>query len=307
LAGRKKAAVLGHPIGHSRSPQLHRAAYDYLGFDCSYEAIDVTEDAAADFAAAVRRDPAWNGLSVTMPLKAAMAASVDRLDPLAKALGVLNTVTFEQGPAGTVLTGWNTDVLGLVNALRHAGAAESPRAVVLGAGGTACAAVAALSRMGSAAVDVHARSFRGSRAGGTPAAGSAQQWADGQQRADVQLVGDRLGVQVNLRPWTDAADACARADVVICTLPPRGADTLAAEFQALGADCAGAVLLDAAYDPWPSRIAASWEQAGGSIVPGLEMLLYQAVEQVRLFTGSAFRDEAAVINVMCDAVGLPRR
>lgn len=293
MSGRKRAAVLGHPIGHSRSPQLHRAAYEYLGFDCSYDAIDVPEDAAAEFAAAVRREPDWNGLSVTMPLKAAMAAAVDRLDPLAQALGVLNTVTFEHGPGGTVLTGWNTDVQGLVNALRHAGARDAPRGVILGAGGTACAAVAALSRMGCTAVDVHARSFRGSGAAGA--------------EADVQLVGRRLGVQVNLHPWEDAAAACAAADVVICTLPPRGADALAEQFNALAADRSGAVLLDAAYDPWPSRIAAVWESAGGTIVPGLEMLLYQAVEQVRLFTGSVFRDEPAVINVMCDAVGLPRR
>ena len=287
--------MLGHPIGHSRSPHLHRAAYNYLGFDCSYEAIDVPEEAAADFAAAVRREPDWNGLSVTMPLKAAMAAAVDRLDPLAQVLGVLNTVTFEQGPDGTVLTGWNTDVLGLVNALRHAGAGETPRGVVLGAGGTACAAVAALSRMGCTEVDVYARSFRGAGAAGSG------------QRAAVQQVGDQLGVAVNLRPWEEAAAACSRADVVICTLPPRGADSLAEQLQAIGADRTGAVLLDAAYDPWPSAVAAVWEEAGGRIVPGLEMLLYQAVEQVRLFTGPAFRDEAAVINVMCDAVGLPRR
>jgi len=293
LSVRKRAAVLGHPIGHSRSPQLHRAAYDYLGFDCSYDAIDVTEEAAAEFAAAVRAEPNWNGLSVTMPLKAVMAAAVDRLDPLAEALGVLNTVTFDHGPAGTVLTGWNTDVLGLVNALRHAGAGEAPRGVILGAGGTACAAVAALARMGCTSVDVHARSFRGAGASG--------------RQADVAQVGSRLGVQVNLRPWEEAAAACAAADVVICTLPPRGADALADQFRTLAADRSGAVLLDAAYDPWPSRIAAAWESAGGTIVPGLEMLLYQAVEQVRLFTGSAFRDELAVINVMCDAVGLPRR
>ncbi|MFW0769531.1 shikimate dehydrogenase [Arthrobacter koreensis] len=293
MSGRKRAAVLGHPIGHSRSPQLHRAAYDYLGFDCSYDAIDVTEEAAAGFAAALRAQPEWNGLSVTMPLKAVLAAAVDRLDPLAEALGVLNTVTFEHRSGGAVLTGWNTDVTGLVNALRHAGAGEAPRGVILGAGGTACAAVAALARMGCTSVDVHARSFRGS--GGTGG------------QADVAHVGERLGVQVNLRPWDEAAAACAAADVVLCTLPPRGADALAREFSALRAHRAGAVLLDAAYDPWPSAIAAAWEQAGGTIVPGLEMLLYQAVEQVRLFTGSAFRDEPAVINVMCDAVGLPRR
>lgn len=291
MSTRLRAAVLGHPIGHSRSPQLHRAAYQYLGFDCSYEAIDVEESAAAEFADAVRREPGWNGLSVTMPLKAVMAAAVDRLDPLAETLGVLNTVTFEATPEGTVLTGWNTDVAGLVNALRHAGAREAPRAVVLGAGGTACAAVAALAKLDSPAVDVYARNYRGSAPG----------------VASVRDVGSRLGITVNLHGWDEAAQACAGADVVICTLPPRGADAVADEFQALGAQCGGAVLLDAAYDPWPSRIAFAWESAGGKIVPGLEMLLYQAVEQVRLFTGPAFRDEAAVINVMCDAVGLPPR
>lgn len=301
MPGRKRAAVLGHPIGHSRSPQLHRAAYEYLGFDCSYEAIDVEEAAAADFAAAARQDPAWNGLSVTMPLKAAMAAAVDHLEPLAHALGVLNTVTFDHGPGGAVLTGWNTDVLGLVNALRHAGAGDAPRGIVLGAGGTACAAVAAFSRMGCTAVDVYARSHqRGDQAQNTQSRGSAQ-------AANVSKVGAAVGITVNLHPWNDAAQACAEADVVICTLPPRGADALADAFDALGAARTGTVLLDAAYDPWPSRIAQAWESAGGTIVPGLEMLLYQAVEQVRLFTGNAFRDEDAVINVMCDAVGLPAR
>jgi shikimate dehydrogenase len=67
------------------------------------------------------------------------------------------------------------------------------------------------------------------------------------------------------------------------------------------------VLLDVTYDPWPSRIAAVWHQRGGAIVPGLEMLIYQAVEQVRLFTGMELAEPEQVINVMCDAVGAPRR
>ena len=67
------------------------------------------------------------------------------------------------------------------------------------------------------------------------------------------------------------------------------------------------VLLDVAYDPWPSRIAAVWQDAGGKVVPGLEMLIYQAVEQVRHFTGLGPAVPAEVIDVMCDAVGAPRR
>jgi shikimate dehydrogenase len=109
-----------------------------------------------------------------------------------------------------------------------------------------------------------------------------------------------------------AAAAVAGADVVISTLPPRAADPLAEDLDRLfrqreAGHTRPGVLLDVAYDPWPSRIAAAWQEAGGTVVPGLEMLIYQAVEQVRHFTGlgDAMPDE--VIDVMCDAVGAPRR
>ncbi|MCC3269122.1 shikimate dehydrogenase [Arthrobacter gengyunqii] len=291
----RRAAVLGHPIGHSKSPLLHRAAYEYLGFHCAYDALDVPEENAAAFAAALRHpdptDRQWAGLSVTMPLKAALLPAMDRLTEMAAALRVLNTVTFEYTDAGVVLTGHNTDVAGIVRALRHAGSRTDPRIAVLGAGGTACAAVAAAGMLDAAAVDVYARGFRAA-ADGTVA---------------VQAAGSRTGTSVALHPWEEAAAACATADVVISTLPPRAADPLAESLAAAAVDRTGAVLLDVAYDPWPSRIAQEWSEAGGRIVPGLEMLLYQAVEQVRLFAGNKFRDEAAVINVMCDAVGAPRR
>lgn len=289
----RRAAVLGHPIGHSKSPLLHRAAYRYLGFDCSYEAMDLPEADAAAFAASLRRGgpQEWAGLSVTMPLKSILVPEMDRLTPAAAALQVLNTVTFDYTDDGVVLSGHNTDVAGIVAALRYAGSRPVPRTVILGSGGTACAAVAAAGILGASAVDVYARRF--------PDA------SDG--TAAVQAAGIRTGTPVTMHPWQDAAAACTEADVVICTLPPRAADDLADAVGALGRDRTGAVLLDAAYDPWPSRIARVWEQHGGRIVPGLEMLLYQAVEQVRLFTGETFRDEGAVINVMCDAVGVPRR
>lgn len=289
----RRAAVLGHPIGHSKSPLLHRAAYSYLGFDCSYDAVDVPESDAAAFAASLRvpGEKPWAGLSVTMPLKSALVPAMDRLTDMASALGVLNTVTFDYTADRVVLTGHNTDVAGIVNALRHAGARPAPRTVILGSGGTACAAVAAAGALGAVSVDVHARRF--------PAG------PDG--RSAVEAAGHRTGTPVRLLPWEEAAAACAAADVVISTLPPRAADPLAQAVSAAAPDCSGAVLLDVAYDPWPSALAHAWEQRGGRIVPGLEMLLYQAVEQVRLFSGNKFRDEAAVTNVMCDAVGAPRR
>ena len=117
-------------------------------------------------------------------------------------------------------------------------------------------------------------------------------------------------------PLAGAAAAVAAADVVISTLPPRAADALAGELaeelaahpsSALPAHGSPGVLLDVAYDPWPSRIAAVWQEAGGTVVPGLEMLIYQAVEQVRHFTGLGEALPAGVTDVMCDAVGAPRR
>ncbi|GAP60029.1 shikimate dehydrogenase [Arthrobacter sp. Hiyo1] len=96
---------------------------------------------------------------------------------------------------------------------------------------------------------------------------------------------------------------------MISTLPPRAADGIAAQLGQLPdgtlPDVGTGVLLDVAYDPWPSRIAEAWRSRGGVVVPGLEMLLYQAVEQIRLFSGADVT--ADVIDVMCDSVGLPRR
>ncbi|BCW71444.1 shikimate dehydrogenase [Arthrobacter sp. NicSoilB8] len=308
-----RAAVLGHPISHSKSPALHRAAYAHLGVDIAYSAIDVTEAGLPAFMRQVRdevrADGSWRGLSVTMPLKSAMVAEVDEVRGVARALGVVNTVAFESNGNGgghTRLVAYNTDVPGIVNALRHAGAATAPTAAVLGGGGTSAAAIAALKELGAASAKVFVRDV--SRATEARAASAA------------------VGLPVQVLPLAGAAAAVAAADVVISTLPPRAADALAGELaEELAAKPAGAlpppdgqrlpspgvltpgVLLDVAYDPWPSRIAAAWQDAGGTVVPGLEMLIYQAVEQVRHFTGLGEAMPAGVIDVMCDAVGAPRR
>ncbi|WP_354241369.1 shikimate dehydrogenase [Arthrobacter sp. UYEF20] len=321
-----RAAVLGHPISHSKSPALHRAAYAHLGVELGYSAIDVTEAELPAFMARlrddVRRGVGWRGLSVTMPLKTAMVAEVDEVRGVARALGVINTVAFEPGapgrdPSGVGpsrestasprLIGYNTDVAGIVNALRHAGAASAPAAAILGGGGTAAAAIAALKELGAAAVDVFVR--------------------DVGRAAEARAASAAVGLPVRVLPIAGAAATVATADVVISTLPPRAADTLAAELAEEFAESFGpasgpaqagergpetgrgrpGVLLDVAYDPWPSRIAALWQDAGGTVVPGLEMLIYQALEQVRYFTGLGDAVPAEVIDVMCDAVGAPRR
>ncbi|MBT2531450.1 shikimate dehydrogenase [Arthrobacter sp. ISL-48] len=285
---RLRAAVLGHPISHSKSPALHLAAYGKLGIDISYTAVDVTAQALPDFMRDVRAKDGWRGLSVTMPLKTAMMSEVDEVRGVASVLRVVNTVAFEGDDASNAVRriGYNTDVAGIVNAVRNAGAVPAPAAVILGGGGTSAAAVAALKDLGAESVQIFVR--------------------DTGRAVEARTAAAAVGLGIDVRPLAEAAAHTASADVVISTLPPRAADGLAGELAGIGARTGG-VLLDVAYDPWPSRIASAWQANGGSVVPGLEMLLYQAVEQVRLFSRLEEEVNAAVIDVMCDAVGLPRR
>jgi shikimate dehydrogenase len=286
---RPRAAVLGHPISHSKSPALHRAAYALLGVDMDYGAFDLTEEQLPEFADRVRTEPGWRGFSVTMPLKAAFVPLMDRVEGLAAQLGALNTVVVSQGPDGVALTGHNTDVAGITEAFRHAGLDRVVDPVIIGAGNTALAAVAALQRLGAARIEFLVRNA--SRAG------------------EAAALARRLGLAVTVAPLAGAARRLASADAVVSTLPPHAADGLAEELAhcAPAHDGARHVLLDVAYDPWPSQLGSAWEARGGTVLHGLEMLVYQAVEQIVLFTGREDARSRDVIDVMCDSVGIPRR
>ena len=257
----RRAAVLGHPVRHSLSPLLHRAAYDALGLDgWRYDAVDVTEDELAGFLAGM--DGTWAGLSLTMPLKQSVMPLLDHVEPLAQVVGSVNTVLVQGRGTGRVLTGANTDVHGLVAALGEAGVTGGVRsAAVIGAGATAASALAALAQLGCATPRVYVRSP--ARAGG------------------LLRAAHRMGVEPRLGRIDDAADEVGRVDVVVSTLPAHAADPLAG---ALPGDVTG-VLLDVCYDPRPTALAAAWAARGGVVVGGERMLLHQAVEQVRLMTG----------------------
>lgn len=273
---------------------MHTAAYAVLGAKFAYQALDVQVPELAPLVARVRQEGTWYGLSVTMPLKNAAVDLVDQLTPVAAALGAVNTIVCTTDEAGVAhLVGENTDVAGIVNSLRHAGVGERPRAAILGGGGTAVSAIAALHALDAACIDIFVRNIPKS-AGALDVAG-------------------KLGAVVELKDYAGAAQALAGYDVVISTLPPHGADGLAQEFLTGAPSVEGALLLDVAYDPWPSALGLAWERAGGSVVAGIEMLLYQGVEQVRLFAAAGGYGEldteqlGNVINVMCDAIGVPRR
>ena len=261
-----RAAVLGSPIAHSLSPVLHRAAYAALGLsDWRYDRFEVDEAALPGFLAGLGTGDTpgtegggpWAGLSLTMPLKRAVIPLLDRVGDTALAVDAVNTVLFH--PDGS-RSGTNTDVPGLVAALRERGVTEVESAAVLGAGATASSALAALGEICTGEVTVYVR---------------------GPERAaQMRDLGDRLGVKLTTAPWEHAGEAF-RTALTVSTTTVGATDHLAdAVPQAPGA------LFDVLYHPWPTALAAAWAGRGGTVLGGLDLLVHQAVLQCELFTGT---------------------
>ncbi len=283
-----RAAVIGHPISHSRSPDLHRAAYSFLAALGKYEAVDLEPGELEAFLHQFRADLAWRGLSVTMPHKRAVVAFLDQVHEPALTLGAVNTVMAIRTSGQPVrLEGYNTDVQGIVSALRFAGYDGIGDVAVLGGGGTAAAALSALAmlRVQSATLIVRRP-----------------------DQADALMgVAHALGVNLSVSTFDSARTIIAGATATISALPPRAADPVAGQLMRACPDLSGKVLLDVAYDPWPSALASVWEAHGGLTVSGLDMLIYQAAEQALLFTGAPRTVLPDVINAMCEEVGAPKR
>ena len=257
--------VWGSPIEHSKSPQLHLAAYRALGLDWGFNRREVTQQSfAAEIAAGSAR-----GLAVTYPLKQNAFDRAETLDRRAQLTGVANTLFF----GGDEVQGFNTDVGGLAQALREVGMGDTRTVRIVGAGATTTSAIVSLSELAAERVEVVAR---------RPEAASPL----------IEL-GERAGVRVTVAPM---AEPSGNVDVTIATLPG-GTELDAAIAERLGAT--GGTLFDVAYSPWPTSLAANWP---GTAHHGLAMLLHQAVIQVRIFVNGdpqqELPDEEAVIEAM---------
>jgi shikimate dehydrogenase len=279
-----RLAVLGSPIKHSRSPLLHRAAYRQLGLEWSYEAVEVTAGSLAMFLSSL--GPKWRGLSLTMPLKHEVLPFLDDTDRVAQLTGSVNTVRLCRVNGRGTLSGYNTDVAGLVRALAEVGITHAARVTLLGAGATAASALVAAAELGAEFVTVLMR--------------------DAPKAQALIELGRSLGVVVELQefggPTDESSRATAASDLVISTLPGGTILTkpLPQELRERS------VLFDVAYSPWPSAVASSWQDAGGTVVNGIGMLLHQALIQVRVFvTGDPFEPlsgEQAVLDAMRGAL-----
>lgn len=249
--------MLGKPIAHSLSPVIHTAGYVAAGLTgWSYTRIECAAAELPDLVAGL--GPEWAGLSVTMPGKEAALAVADAASPVAAAVGAANTLV--RRPGGSWYAD-NTDVAGMVRVLTDAGVTAGAAVTVLGAGGTARAALAAAAQLACPSVTVVAR---------RPEAVD-----------ELRPVADALGVALTPVDWADAPRPVAAADVVVSTVPKGVADPLAGAVVWRP----GAVFFDALYDPWPTPLAASAVTAGLRVVSGLDLLLAQAVGQFEQFTG----------------------
>ncbi|MCU1571878.1 MAG: shikimate dehydrogenase [Naasia sp.] len=269
---RRSLAVLGSPIAHSRSPLLHSAAYRQLGLDWDYGRREVRSGELAGFLGGLGTE--WRGLSLTMPLKREVLPLLDEADELVEITGAANTVLLD----GTI-RGFNTDVGGIEAAFAERGVPAPHRVLILGGGATAASVLTAVARLGATEAVVAVRSP--------------------ERAAALPRLGARLGLGVALLSL--GGELPVDVDLVASTLPGDATPPLPEVAP-------GTALLDAAYDPWPSTLARHWARVGaGPTVSGLEMLVHQALLQVRIFArgdpGVPLPGEAGVLRAMKAAVG----
>ena len=148
----RRCAVVGHPVAHSLSPTMHRAAYAVLGLDWTFEAVDVAPGELPAHVDAL--DASWRALAVTAPHKRDALDLADSVTDVARAAGGANTLLLEQGPRGRHVRADNTDVPGARAALSEAGVVDVPVVRVLGAGATAASVAHAVAGLGAGLVEV---------------------------------------------------------------------------------------------------------------------------------------------------------
>lgn len=244
----KKAAVLGKPIEHSLSPTIHNLVYSKLNLDWSYEKIEIGEGQLGDFLSTCSDN--YVGFSVTMPLKSEAFNLAATRDSFAEQTGAVNTLVRN----ADAWDGYNTDVPGAIMAMTERGFPQFTKAKVLGAGATARSLIVAASEFGVSNFEVFARRFSGFQ--------------------DLENSLPTFNLEFNqLSEQTEMETSSS--ELLINTLPGTVADFL--QVKATG------YLFDVTYAPWPTRLSTNFES--DRVVSGKDLLVHQALFQVRLMTG----------------------
>jgi len=270
----KRAGVIGHPLGHSLSPAIFQAAFDAAGVDAQYEKWETEPDQLEGRLNALRGDD-FLGATVTIPHKEAVVPLLDRLDDTATRTGAVNTIANEEGQ----LVGHNTDVAGFARALRDDACfdAKSKRIGIIGAGGAARAISLAMVEAGASIILLTGRTprrldkicadLRKLEPPGTTITWA--HWGDGV----FMTVLPSCDLLVNCTPvGTKTSDTDGQSPIDAQWLPKRG------------------IVFDLVYNPPETPLLKAAKERGLTPVSGLGMLVYQAAESFRIWTGR----EAAV-------------
>lgn len=255
------AEVIGDPIAHSKSPLIHKYWLQKLGVEGDFRAVRLAPDDLGGYFTERRRDPAWRGCSVTMPLKLLVTDRVERETAQAEAAGAINCVT----PTQNGLVGTNTDIAGIVSTLPSTVSAQ--KACILGSGGAARAALAAL--VGHSFSEIRLVSRSPDRAAASLAA---------------------VARRTHFYATAEAAQAMAGADIVINATPLGMAGKPAMGrglLDALAFASPDAVVLDLVYAPPQTVFLRKAASLGQHPIDGLCVLLGQAREAFRLFFGAS--------------------
>ncbi|MEK7672797.1 MAG: shikimate dehydrogenase [Patescibacteria group bacterium] len=260
----KKYGILAYPAKHSLSPVMHNAAFKELGIEAEYEIFEIAEDGLAEFFERVRNEPI-SGLSVSLPYKETIMEFLDEVDENAANVGAVNTVLNRDGK----LYGFNTDYLGAIEALKESvGQLSGKSAVIMGAGGTARAIIYGLLKEG---VDVRAILNRNQEK-------ALNMTEDFYKLFEKKIEIGELG-PVN-RP---EADILIQA-TSIWTLNPDITEEEIKKFCPKEYLEKFEVVMDVVYKPLITPVLDMANELGLTTITAEKMLLYQAVEQFKLWT-----------------------
>jgi shikimate dehydrogenase len=245
------AAVIGWPIGHSRSPRLHRHWLDRYRIDGHYIPIALRPEA---FDSGLRALAAlgFRGTNITIPHKEAALAVADQVTDRARAIGAANTLTFL---ADGEIHADNTDGYGFIANLHQEAPgwrSDAGSALVLGSGGSARAVVAGLIEAGVPDLRIANRS-----------------------RARAEALRDFFGGPVTVVDWSDAADAASDSAIIVNTTPVgmNGDDAAPIALRGVPRDT---LVADIVYGAEPTPFVAEARRLGLHAVDGVGMLLHQA-------------------------------
>lgn len=252
------AAVLGSPISHSLSPRLHMSAYKFLNIEGNYGSFDVPAGTLKSFLS--DKNHGWTGFSLTMPLKEEVLLVADVVDPIVQRIQSGNTLV-KRGEKWNL---YSTDVIGFQNAWRVQNSGQPQSVLIVGSGATARTAAAAFDNSGTLISVLHRNSNR------------EHSMMDAVSKATV-----------NFLPW-QFSDVFYKYDLVVNTTPKGALDPFANELS----EKPHGTFFDVIYNPWPTRFADAWFKTGAPVLSGLELLIAQGIEQIRLFTGIDIDREA---------------